>query len=491
MTGGAALYARIVKSSAVYSVAVFAPTLASLVMLPIYTRYLSPADYGVIELLTLTQNLFSMLVGSRFAEALFYFYANAKDEDERNATVSTALAGAMLVGATGAALGWVCSGRLSLLVFQNARWTPYFHLSFTAFGLSLPMEMGFAWLRARDVSVRYVFAALARLACNVVFVSSLLVIFRKGMLGVLWGNVIATSVMALLMVIPCILSVSLHFVRSIFWRLLRFGMPLGISGIALFIIHSGDRFFLQRYVPLSQVGIYSLAYRLGMLVSLAQTAFMQYWAGQAYVVIRGEQAFNRFARINTYLMTLLIFGGVAVSVFAAPIVRTFTTARFWPCIPFVPWIAAAYVLRSQADYLRTAFYLHAKPGLDALFNWVSAGFCLAAYAVLIPIFKLWGAVAATGLTFILFTCLAWFRIRKLSPYWLEYRRLAKLLAAGAVLAIAGITIEPASLWESWIVACLCAITYPVLLWLASFLNENERAFVASSFKRLQNRALGG
>ena len=40
--------------------------------------------------------------------------------------------------------------------------------------------------------------------------------------------------------------------------------PIGLGGVAMLVIHYGDRFFLQRSASLADVGIYSLAYKLGM-----------------------------------------------------------------------------------------------------------------------------------------------------------------------------------------------------------------------------------
>jgi len=485
--GQGALYTRIVKSSAIYSIGLFAPTLASLILLPVYTRYLSPADYAVMDLLDTTRNLFSLLVGGRFAEALFYFYAGAQDEAERKRTVGTAMAGAALVGIAGALVGCLLSPWLSRLVFQTPRWTPYFYLCFVAFGLSLPMEMGFAWLRARDVPVQYVAASLARLGLNLVLTVAFLVVLHKGIAGVLWSGTVTNALVMLLVSVPCVLKTSLCFVPALFWKQFKFSVLLGASGVALLVIHSGDRYFLQRNVPLAQVGIYSIAYKIGMLISLVQAAFGQYWTGQMYFLIRGEGALRRFARINTYYMLVLVYSAVGVSVFAAPVVLTFTTSRFWSAIPYVPWIAAAYVLRSQGDYLRMAFYLDGKPASDTRLNWIAATFCLAAYATLIPRFTLWGAVAATALTFVVVTVLSWRWVRKLRPYWLEYARLSKLLAVGCLVAAAGILVRPPALPLAWAFGLVCALAFPALLYGTGFLEADEKDFLAALFQKLRTR----
>ena len=70
------------KHSAIYAIGALISRLTALVMLPIYTRYLTPADYGVIELLTMAIEITGILVGLRITQALFRFYILAKDRRE-------------------------------------------------------------------------------------------------------------------------------------------------------------------------------------------------------------------------------------------------------------------------------------------------------------------------------------------------------------------------------------------------------------------------
>jgi O-antigen/teichoic acid export membrane protein len=477
------IYGRIFKSSAVYSIAVFAPSLTSLILLSVYTRYLSTADYAILELIDQSRNLISMLLGGRFGETLCYFYAKAEDEKQRNATVGTGILGGILVGGVIAALGCLVSAQLSQLVFQTPQWAGYFVLSFVTLGLGIPVDTVFAWLRSRDHSVLYVTAAVARLLIGVMANASLIIVFHKGVAGVLWGSIISTGAIAVAMCLPSLWKVSCAFVLSVFWKMLRFTMPLGLVGLALFVIHYGDRFFLQRYVPLAEVGIYSVAYKLGMMISMPQTAFNQYWSGQVYFLIRGEGAVDRFARINTYAMLVLAFCGTGIVVFTSAVIHTFTTPQFWAAIPFVPGVVAAYLIRAQADYLRSAFYIAGKPGTDAQMNWIAAGVCLAAYFALIPRFHLWGGVAATVIAFVTLACIAWFRIRKLAPYYLETGRLAKVFGTAVALGAAGLAFHPATVWMSWVCGAGCVLAFPCTLYALGFFTDGEKQYVLDRLRR--------
>ncbi len=477
------IYGRVFKSSAVYSIAVFAPSLTSLILLSVYTRYLSTADYAIMDLIDQSRNLISMLLGGRFGETLCYFYAKAEDEKQRNAAVGTGILGGILVGGAIAGLGSLLSAQLSQLVFQTPQWAGYFVLSFVALGISVPVDTVFGWLRSRDQSVLFVIAAVARLLIGVAANASLLIAFHQGVAGVLWGSIISTGAMAVTMCLPSLWKVSCAFALPIFWRMLRFAMPLGLVGLALFVIHFGDRFFLQRYVPLAEVGIYSVAYKLGMMISMPQSAFNQYWFGQVYFLIRGEEAVDRFARVNTYAMLVLSYCGMGIVVFTSAVVHTFTTPQFWAAIPFVPGLVVAYLIRAQADYLRSAFYVAGKPGTDAQMNWIAAAACLAAYVTLIPRFHLWGGVAATAIAFITLACISWYRIRKLAPYYLETGRLAKVLGTAIVVGAAGLLFQPASVWMAWVSGTVCALAYPCILYALGFLTDGEKQYILDRLRR--------
>ena len=70
-----------------------------LFLLPIYTRYLSPADYGVLELLDLTSFVLGSLLGGRLGDALCFFYAEAATPESRDTVVTTAFLSALVMGA--------------------------------------------------------------------------------------------------------------------------------------------------------------------------------------------------------------------------------------------------------------------------------------------------------------------------------------------------------------------------------------------------------
>src|SRR5215831_19251717 len=88
------LFKNIVRGSSIYSLALFVPQIASMVLVPITTRFLNRADYGILGLLEQVGSVFGLLLGASFSAGLGYFYFQTGSSEERRKIVSTTVFGA-------------------------------------------------------------------------------------------------------------------------------------------------------------------------------------------------------------------------------------------------------------------------------------------------------------------------------------------------------------------------------------------------------------
>jgi len=480
-------YRRIVQSSAVYGAGIVTARFASFALLPVYTRYLATSDYGTLELLDTTLFVVGLLLGGRFADALYYHYSLAESAAQKRRVLSTVTLGAWLIGMGGAACGWLLAPFISRLVFQDPSYARYFQIVFLSFGLGIPVEVGFARLRAMDRPVLYVTASLVRLCLTLALTIYLVVFLGMKVDGVLYSNLTATVLLAGALTAASVWSSGIGFCAAVFLKTLRFAVPLGIAGIGLFLIHFGDRFFLQRYASLGEIGIYALAYKLGMLVSQIQLAFGTYWGAQGYQILRSPEGPQVFARVNTYLMAAVVWGGLAIVSFTPPVVALMAAPPYAAAVQYVPWIVLAYVLRVEADYFRFTLYLDAATGTDAALVWIGAAVCTLGYAFLIPSFKLWGAVASTLAAFVVLTAAArWVSVRR-RPFPLEHSRLIHLALTAAPLAALSLWIQPAKSWQSWATAVMITLAFPLLLLISGFVGPDEKAALTSLLQEVRRK----
>lgn len=477
------MFREMLRSSSVYGIGLIAQRVLSLLLLPLYTHYLTPADYGTIELLDLLITVSTVLVGGRMASTLIFFYKRASGPDEQKRALSTAIATSALVGLVAVLAGFLFAEPLTRLVFPDATNAPYTRIMFVTFAFSLQLECCLSWLRAEHRAKRYVVYTLAQLLLAVTLNIVLIVVFRMGFPALVWSGLIVAAASSIPQLIGILRFTGLTVDRSLFKKIVAFAAPVGIVGVSTLIYHSGDRFFLKSSVTLGEIGIYALAYKLGMLVSLLPTSFNNYWGAKQYDLSH-ETDGALFARTLTYLMLVMTAAAVVLWVFATPMIRIVSAQSYWAAAQYVPCILLAYLIRGAADYLRSVFYIRARPDADAKLNVTCALFFVAAYWLLIPRFRLWGAALATlaGFTVLLVGSYVW--ARRLFPVHPEWKRLGQMgFAAALSVALYGL-LPGNQIWAHLLAAATASLAFPAILAASGFFHPSERAFVMEKLEAL-------
>jgi O-antigen/teichoic acid export membrane protein len=476
-------YGRILKGSGIYTIATLVHRMSSVVMLPVFTHFLTADQYGTMEILDLSLNVFGMLFGANFSVALFYHYFEATSKRERDTVVSTTLLGSASLGALAAAIGFALARQASVLLFQHPNNAGYLRIMLLNFGFTLLLEAVLQWLRATDQARIFVVVAVCRtviaMTLNIVFLAAL----GKGLAGVLYSALITSSLLALVSSAYCLTQIKPALDFRLFRRLIRYSIPVTLTGVALFVIHYVDRFILQRFVTMAEIGVYALAYKIGMLVSNFHLSFQSYWTSQMFTLLQGKTGEQLFSSVFTYMLLFLAVIGLLLTVFSGPGLIVLSRPEYWGARALVPYIVVAYVVRAIGDYFRVIFYTENRPGLDARLNWIGAAVCMAAYLVLIPLFKVWGAIAATFLAFGFIAVLGFSWIRQLRRLDLEWGRVTKIGVASSLVILASHLVPAQPLSLSLPLNALAFTLFPLTLWSLRFANDSERQTLSAGWGR--------
>jgi O-antigen/teichoic acid export membrane protein len=305
-------------------------------------------------------------------------------------------------------------------------------------------------------------------------------VLHAGLVGVLYSAVLTSSLLAVGLSAYCFSKVSFSLERVLFWRMARYSIPVTLTGLALFVIHYGDRFILQRFVSLADIGVYAIAYKIGMTISNLHSSFQSYWTAQMFELLRGRKGEHLFTSVFTYMCLFLAVAGLALSVFSGPVLTIITAPGYWGARTLIPYIVGAYIFRAMGDYFRGVFYTENRPDLDARLNWMGAVVCLAGYFGLIPVFKVWGAIAATVLAFGFVAGMGFRWINRLRRLEVEFGRLAKIGAAAAAVLLASHFAPATPLLANILLNGLAFGLFPLVLWILRFATESERETLVSA-----------
>jgi O-antigen/teichoic acid export membrane protein len=388
-TGGIARHAGI------YAIGNVVRQLAGFVMLPIYTRYLSPADYGAVGLLALALALLEPFFGARLTQAIPRFYFLEQGEKTRQAVIVSALCLTASVSAITAALIWMFSGPASEVLFGTREYA----LATALFGLNIltqPIEYsGMTFIRMQQRSVLFLVVSLTKLAVQIGLNLYLVIYLDLGVVGVILSGVIASAAFG-----AGLTAYTLYYNRprldfGIAWKMLIFSWPLWFAGLAGLYTGSSSRFFLRIFGSLESVGLIELGARFASIISLLiWTPFSQHWDVVSYRLYAEKRAEKPFQAAFLIIGCLLLTSGLGISIFSEPVIDLMADAAFDGAAPTVPFLTLAFVFTSLAGFFSFGFLVTDHTRMVSYAQYFMAVVITIFFVLLIPPFREVGAALA-------------------------------------------------------------------------------------------------
>jgi O-antigen/teichoic acid export membrane protein len=476
------------RGSLVYAVPMIGQRVVSILILSVVTRVLTPSDFGMVALLEQIYSVLSVLFGVQFTSGLGYFYFQKDSERHRAGVVGTALAGAFALGTIAALVCLPFSRFIAIHVFRNIEAQRYLPLTILGMPFGFLLEALFGWLRVADRQRAFTVASLLRVVGMAGGVGVLVGVFKLHVIAyvVTWLAVIVG--LCVVLGIYAMRTVRFSWSSEVFWGMLRFSLPMALSWVAMFVINFGDQFVLPHYRPLGEVGIYSLAYRIGMLVSVSISSFFTYWNAQVYQIMQREDAEPIFARFLTYCLLLVSGCSLLLILGARPGLRILVAPAFQPAAAIVPVIVAANAMRALGEFVRTRFLADGLPKMDTYCTWVGLAVCVPSYFLLIPRYGMWGAGAATFLTLLVMGVLSFAWTYRTRSYPIEFSRLMKLCGVSLSIGVLYYLVPVSSLVGQMAWSALLFCGFPAGLWLLKFPTPEEWSGMRSIASRCRGWA---
>jgi len=476
--------AIVLKDALVYLIGQATRNIISFVMLPVYMHLIRSSEYGAYELMNRGGTFVSIFIALAIPRAMMRIYALRDEREYKNAVVSTAL---IFSGFWGLLLAGVCmiaSGPLSQALTKKAGYDTLFALIMLSAWLDAGIQTPLSHMRAKGQSAWFAATSIARLIVGVSLNIYLVVVLRLGVAGIVYTTSIVAGAFWLLLVIKTFRETGLKVSREALVLMLRFGIPLAMGGIPMFVLHFGDRFFLARYCSMAAVGTYAVGYRLGMLVGvLVNDPFGLAYEPYSYAIEKRPDAKRIYSRVMTYyaLAGLLVF--VALSVFSRDIIRLGRAPDYYEAQWVVPWVALGYVFYGVSNTARLGLMLSGRTGLTLPLNAAAAAANVGLNFALVPRFGIIGAAMATTFSFALLAIISYVVSYRVYPIPCEPMRLAKAVGIAVAVAALAVLFPPKLLALRLFTAAAATGAFPALLLLVGFFHKDEMATLRGVLSR--------
>ena len=465
---------RLSTHSIIYGLGATASQLVGFFLIPLYTRYLTPADYGALAIFQVTVTVLSIVFVMGLGSALFRSYFSYEDEDSRKTVVSTAF---LFLTATSGVLTLLLlafAGSFSSLLFGSGDYVSYFRIVFLTVFCDAGSVIALSVLRAREVPGQYALIALARLVLSVSLKIAFVVALGRGVLGILEAGLIAAAFIYVVLTVAVVRKAGFKFSRDELKKMLSFGLPMVPAGLSLWIMTMSDRYFLQFLSTPDELGLYSLGYQFGLVIrALLVAPFLLAWMPFIFSVAKQANAAQTYSRVLTYFSLLAMSLALALSVLGKEVLAIMATPPFYDAYKVIPLIALSYVLFGCYHVLGVGTYLEAKTKYLAVFVVCAGVLNLGLNYLLIPDYGMMGAAGATVAAYLVLPVGSFLISRRFYSINYEWGRVIKILIAAGAIYAGSVFISHDSAYVAGVFKLLALLGFPILLYVLRFYRPDE------------------
>ncbi|MEY3499505.1 MAG: hypothetical protein RL308_1174 [Bacteroidota bacterium] len=486
------IYKSLFKQTAIYGLATVLPRMFSFLLVPLYTDLLPKAAYGKVTIIFAWMIFFNVILAYGMETTFFRFYNNETDKKAVIETTTVSIFWSTLLFLFPALLFKNVLAEFSGIDVQYIIYTIWILV------LDALVIVPFSKLRAYQRPMIYAIIKIGNVVVNLSLNLFFLIYLPKiaqanpdSFLGSLYtenfevgyifvSNIIA-SLLTFIALSPNYFHVNWQFDFNLWKRMMRYGLPIMVAGIAFAINEQFDKILLGKLLPANiaeaEVGVYSACYKLGLFMVLYRTAYTLGIEPFFFSHAKNENAPQTYATITKYFVIFGSFILLSVIVFA-DIFKYFMIrdSSYWEAMKVVPLIILANFFLGIYTNLSVWYKLIDKTYIGAYISIIGAVVTLVLNFLLIPTMSYYGSAIATIAAYGTMMGISYFLGNKYYPIPYDIKKISGYLGLSILFSI----ISFYYFRENYFVGI------PLLLGFMYYIYRNEKETLNKILKRKNN-----
>lgn len=464
---------RLGKETLVYGTSTVLARLLNFCLVPFYTYYLLPYQYGMVASVFAAIALLNVLFLFGMDQSYLRFASEAKD---KNQVFRQCFYGVLLNGFVLGALLWVFQAPLSR-VFLGVTQGPAL-LRFAAVILFLDVLNMIPFTKLRLDRRPWYFAGVRTVSivvnvlCNVVFIA----VWKKGIESIFWANIFA-SLASFLLLTPVWWGelkkgACYVFDKALQKQMISFAWPFVPAGLASLLVSVIDKPILVHLVGLKEVGVYQANFKIGVFMMLVVSMFDQAW--RPFFLAHAKEAHPQalFARVFTFFTALGTWFLLGLALLMPVIIQSDLFGKFhliapdyWSGLPIITPVLIGYFFYGLYINFMVGPVLTKKTRVLMWITLLGAAVSITVNLTAVPYLGIMGAGWAVAASYAAMAAALFCFTRKVYPIPYEYKKLAAIAAATIVTAAGAWLAQPYG-FKCAVGAKIALLTlYPLWMWL--------------------------
>lgn len=376
-------------------------------LLPLYTAYLTNADYGIIDLINTYISLFVPVITIQLEMATFRFLVDARKDREKETLIISTVINIILKLTLIFAI-------IAIIVFQfiNIRYCYLILLNIIVVifsNLFLQVARGFGKNSCYAVASSII--GIVTIILNVIGI----VILKTGVPGILLSIIIANMLAIIYLYLKLDLNKYINLKlkdKSLTNELLKYSLPLVPNGISWWIFNVSDRTIISLLIGVSENGIYAVSNKFSSIYIGLFNIFNLSWTESASKNINDSDKDTYFSDvINTafkiFATILILMIAVIPFIFKYLVNVSFSDAYF-----YIPLLLSASLINVVAS-LYSGIYIALKK-TKAVMNTslISAIINILINIIFIKVIGLYAASFSTLISYLVIVIYRYFDLKK-------------------------------------------------------------------------------
>ncbi|MBK7029361.1 MAG: oligosaccharide flippase family protein [Bacteroidales bacterium] len=479
---------KVFSQSIIYALGTMAPKLAGLVLIPLYTKHFPIQEFGVIGLLESTSQILISIFGLSLYYGFFRWYFDPGVEEKRKNLFYTLLVTHVVLGIIGLALVLPFSSNISILLFDHAENSYLIRLMAITSMIQMVLIMPSTLMRVQEKASLYTLANLVQMAIMLVITVYLVVVKDQGVEAIYHAQLFGMLGYIIILSKYIWQNISLKIEVSLLKEIFKFCLPLVISSIAVVLLNQADRYIINEFGQLGDVGLYTVGFRLSNTLNIILVASISF-AIQPLVFKKMDDPNNKrfYSKLMTYFVFVIMFFVLGMVMFGKEIVKLFVLREeYYDAYKVIPVLTFAILLNMIKDMALIGLQITKKTSIIATIVIIVSITGILLNLALIPVFNNQGAAWSRLLASAIFLGLVYYFSQKAYEIPYEKWKIILMILLGAALYVPIIFINDQSLVIRLIIKSLLIVSYPFLLYYLGFFEAVELSTLKGAWRKWKN-----
>ena len=403
----------LIKNTTIYALGDIIPRLIGFISLPILTMYLTPSDYGIVNYVN-TLNTFLLALGFLSVNTYFLvFYYRCKTNEEQKKLLGNLSSFIILLNSVIVIILLFFGKYLFNALDSNIDFYPFIVIAIFTNFFNLFSILPAALFRVIEKPLPLTLLNISRGIIAFILTLVLVIYFDYTALGVLYANLIVNFLFAFIF---------LYMIRNhIIWNLqfkqikevLVFTLPLVPGSIAYYLTTISDRILIDKYLSLSDLGIYSVAATIALVLNVFSFSAYKAFEPHLFKNWGSDRFMDIFENIRNNFVYVLLVGVLCISVFSKEFFLLMTDVKFHEAYWYVPMIIVAVYSSSLSMIYGTIITAQGKTKINSMISITGALISVTLNIIFLPKYGLITAavVSSLAMTIMLFISIWYSKLR--------------------------------------------------------------------------------